>query len=129
MNISNIINTILGNLENQSNINKKIEDEINYIKALSANNELKISGIVDVVNKMFFEHNNYMFSNSGVKIVNTPVATYADLSTLDRSSFIDGILYMVYVLADETHGGAKTTYICDKTSSTFFCKNNWLKIM
>ena len=129
MNISNIINIILGNLENQSNINKKIEDEINYIKALSANNELKISGIVDVVNKMFFEHNNYMFSNSGVKIVNTPVATYADLLTLDRSSFIDGISYMVYVLADETHGGVKTTYICDKTSSTFFCKNNWLKIM
>ena len=124
MNISNIINMILGNLENQSNINKKIEDEINYTKALSANNELKISGIVDVVNKMFYDSNNYMFSNSGVRIVNTPVATYADLSTLDRSSFIDGILYMVYVLADETHGGVKTTYICDKTSSTFFCKNN-----
>ena len=124
MNISNIINTILGNLASQSNINKKLKDEINYTKALSANNELKISGIVDVVNKMFFEHNNYMFSNSGVKIVNTPVATYADLLTLDRSSFMDGISYMVYVLADETHGGVKTTYICDKTSETFFCKNN-----
>ena len=124
MNISDIINIILCNLENKSNINKKIEDEINYTKALSTNNELKISGIVDVVNKMFFEHNNYMFSNSGVKIVNTPVATYADLLTLDRSSFIDGISYMVYVLADETHGGVKTTYICDKTSETFFCKNN-----
>ena len=124
MNIGNIINIILSNLANQSDINKKLKDEINYTKALSANNELKISGIVDVVNKMFFEHNNYMFSNSGIKIVNTPVATYADLSTLDRSSFIDGVSYMVYVLADETHGGAKTTYICDKTSETFFCKNN-----
>ena len=124
MNIGNIINTILSNLANQSDINKKLKDEINYTKALSANNELKISGIVDVVNKMFFEHNNYMFSNSGVKIVNTPVATYADLSTLDRSSFIDGVKYFVYVLADETHGGVKTTYICDKTSETFFCKNN-----
>ena len=124
MNIKDIINIILDNLKNQSNINKKIEDEINYTKALSSNNELKISGIVDVVNKMFFEHNNYMFNNSGVKIVNTPVATYADLSKLDRSSFIDGISYMVYVLADETHGGVKTTYICDKTSETFFCKNN-----
>lgn len=123
MNIKDTINIILDNLKNQSNINKKIEDEINYTKALSSNNELKISGIVDLVNKMFFEHNNYMFSNSGVKIVNTPVATYADLSKLDRSSFIDGISYMVYVLADETHGGAKTTYICDKTSETFFCKN------
>ena len=123
MNINDIIDIILDNLKNQSNINKKIEDEINYTKALSSNNELKISGIVDVVNKMFFEHNNYMFSNSGVKIVNTPVATYADLSTLDRSSFIDGISYIVYVLADETHGGVKTTYICDKTSETFFCKN------
>ena len=59
MNISDIINIILGNLENQSNINKKIEDEINYTKALSANNELKISGIVDVVNKMFYDSNNY----------------------------------------------------------------------
>ena len=124
MNIGNIINIILCNLANQSDINKKLKDEINYTKALSANNELKISGIVDVVNKMFFEHNNYMFSNSGVKIVNTPVATYADLSTLDRSSFIDGVKYFVYVLADETHGGVKTTYICDKTSETFFCKNN-----
>ena len=123
MNIGNIINIILSNLENQSDINKKLKDEINYTKALSANNELKISGIVDVVNKMFYDSNNYMFSNSGVKIVNTPVATYADLSTLDRSSFIDGISYIVYVLADETHGGVKTTYICDKTSETFFCKN------
>ena len=123
MNIINTIDIILGNLASQSNINKKLKDEINYTKALSANNELKISGIVDVVNKMFFEHNNYMFSNSGVKIVNTPVATYADLSTLDRSSFVDGISYIVYVLADETHGGVKTTYICDKTSETFFCKN------
>ena len=92
MNIINTIDIILGNLASQSNINKKLKDEINYTKALSANNELKISGIVDVVNKMFFEHKNYMFSNSGVKIVNTPVARYADLSTLERSSFIDGIL-------------------------------------
>lgn len=59
MNISNIINIILGNLENQLNINKKLKDEINYTKALSTNNELKISGIVDVVNKMFYERNNY----------------------------------------------------------------------
>ena len=121
MNISDIINIILGNLENQSNINKKIEDEINYTKALSVNNELKISGIVDVVNKMFYDSNNYMFSNGGVKIVNTPVATYADLSTLDRSSFMDGISYIVYVLSDETHFGEKTIYLCDKTSETFLC--------
>ncbi len=52
--------------------------------------------------------------------MNTPVATYGDLSTLDRSTFLDGISYIVYVLADETHSGAKTTYLCDKTSETFF---------
>ena len=44
----------------------------------------------------------------------------ADLSTLDRSTFLDGISYIVYVLADETHSGAKTTYLCNKTSETFF---------
>ena len=60
------------------------------------------------------------FANGGVKVLNTPVATYADLATLDRSTFIDGISYIVYVLADETHSNAKTTYLCDKTSSTFF---------
>lgn len=78
--------------------------EINYLKGLTMN-------VMDLVK---------IFSNGGIKILNTPVSTYADLSTLDRSSFIDGISYIVYVLADETHSGAKTTYLCDKTSETFF---------
>ena len=78
--------------------------EINYLKGLTMN-------VMDLVN---------MFSNGGVKVWGTPVNTYADLSTLDRSTFIDGISYIVYVLADETHSNAKTTYLCDKTSSTFF---------
>ena len=78
--------------------------EINYLKGLTMN-------VMDLVNT---------FANGGVKVLNTPVATYADLTTLDRSTFLDGISYIVYVLADETHAGAKTTYLCDKTSSTYF---------
>ena len=78
--------------------------EINHLKGLTMN-------VMDLVNA---------FANGGIKVLNTPVATYADLSTLDRSTFLDGISYIVYVLADENHSGAKTTYLCDKTSETFF---------
>ena len=78
--------------------------EINYLKGLTMN-------VMDLVNT---------FANGGVKVLNTPVNTYADLSTLDRSTFIEGISYIVYVLADETHAGAKTTYLVDKTNTTFF---------
>ena len=78
--------------------------EINHLKGLTMN-------IMDLVNS---------FANGGVKVLNTPVATYADLTTLDRSTFVEGISYIVYVLADETHAGEKTTYLCDKTSSTYF---------
>ena len=78
--------------------------EINYLKGLTMN-------VMDLVNA---------FANGGVKVHNIPVATYADLATMDRSAFIEGINYIVYVLADETHAGAKTTYLCDKTSSTYF---------
>ena len=76
--------------------------EINYLKGLTMN-------VMDLVN---------MFSNGGVKIINTPVATYAELLTLDKSSFIEGISYLVYVLADENHDNAKTTYLVDKNSET-----------
>lgn len=76
--------------------------EINYLKGLTMN-------VMDLVN---------MFSNGGVKIINTPVATYAELLTLDKSSFIEGISYLVYVLADENYDNAKTTYLVDKVSET-----------
>ena len=76
--------------------------EINYLKGLTMN-------VMDLVN---------MFSNGGVKIINTPVATYAELLTIDKSSFIEGISYLVYVLADENHDNAKTTYLVDKDSET-----------
>ena len=78
--------------------------EINYLKGLTMN-------IVDLV---------MSFSNGGVKMYEHTIATYADLLALDRSEFIDGIRYFVYVLADETHGGIKTTYICDKTNTSYF---------
>lgn len=76
--------------------------EINHLKGLTMN-------VMDLVN---------MFANGGVKIINTPVSTYADLLAYDKTGLIDGISYLVYVLADETHDNAKTTYLIDKTSST-----------
>lgn len=60
------------------------------------------------------------FANGGVKVLNTPLNTVSELDTMDRTSFIDGISYIVYVLADENHSGAKTTYLVDKTNTTFF---------
>ena len=78
--------------------------EINYLKGLTMN-------VMDLVNA---------FANGGVKVLNTPLNTASELDTMDRTSFIDGISYIVYVLADENHSGAKTTYLCTKTSTTFF---------
>ena len=78
--------------------------EINHLKGLNMN-------IVDLVKS---------FSNGGVKLYEHTIPTYADLLAMDRSSFIDGVRYFVYVLADETHGGVKTTYICDKANTSYF---------
>ena len=78
--------------------------EINHLKGLTMN-------VMDLVNA---------FANGGVKVYERTMPTYADLLTLDRSGFINEIKYFVYVQSDETHGGAKTTYLCDKTSETFF---------
>ena len=78
--------------------------EINHLKGLTMN-------VMDLVNA---------FANGGVKVYERTMPTYADLLTLDRSGFIDEIKYFVYVQSDETHGGAKTTYLCDKTNETFF---------
>ena len=78
--------------------------EINHLKGLTMN-------VMDLVNA---------FANGGVKVYERTMPTYTDLLTLDRSGFIDEIKYFVYVQSDETHGGAKTTYLCDKTNETFF---------
>ena len=78
--------------------------EINHLKGLSMN-------IIDLVKS---------FSNGGVKMYEHTIPTYADLLSMDRSSFIDGVRYFIYVLADETHGGVKTTYICDKKNTSYF---------
>ena len=79
--------------------------EINHLKGLTMN-------VMDLVNA---------FANGGVKVYERTIPTYADLLALDRSGFIDGIKYFVYVQSDETHDGAKTTYICDKNSTSYFC--------
>ena len=79
--------------------------EINHLKGLTMN-------VMNLVNS---------FANGGVKVYEHTIPTYADLSALDRSGFVDGIKYFVYVQSDETHGGAKTTYICDKSSTSYFC--------
>ena len=78
--------------------------EINHLKGLTMN-------VMDLFNTL---------ANGGVKVLNTPVNSYADLLALDRSKFVDGVKYFVYVQSDENHSGAKTVYLCDKTSSTFF---------
>ena len=78
--------------------------EINYLKGLTMN-------VMDLVSA---------FANGGVKILSTPLNAASELDTMDRTSFIDGISYIVYVLADENHAGAKTTYLVDKTNTTFF---------
>lgn len=78
--------------------------EINYLKGLTMN-------VMDLVNA---------FANGGVKVLNTPLNTASELDTMDRTSFIEGISYIVYVLADENHAGAKTTYLVDKDNTTFF---------
>ena len=78
--------------------------EINYLKGLTMN-------VMDLVSA---------FSNGGVKVWETPLNTASELDTMDRTSFTDGISYIVYVLIDETHSNAKTTYLCTKTSTTFF---------
>ena len=77
-------------------------EEINYLKGLTMN-------VMDLVN---------MFSNGGVKIINTPVNTYAELLNYDKSSLIEGISYIIYVLNDETHDNVKTTYLIDKDTAT-----------
>ena len=79
--------------------------EINHLKGLTMN-------IVDLVKS---------FANGGVKMYEHTIPTYADLLALDRSEFIDGVRYFVYVIADETHGGIKTTHICDKENTNYFC--------
>ena len=79
--------------------------EINHLKGLTMN-------VMDLVNA---------FANGGVKVYERTIPTYADLLVLDRSGFIDGIKYFVYVQSDETHDGTKTTYICDKNSTSYFC--------
>lgn len=77
-------------------------EEINYLKGMKMN-------VMDLVN---------MFANGGVKIITTPVNTYADLLSYDKSQLIEGISYLIYVLADENHDGAKTTYLIDTVSAT-----------
>lgn len=81
-------------------------EEINYLKGLTMN-------VMDLVN---------MFSNGGVKIINTPVQTYAELLAYDKSGLIEGISYLVYVLQDENYDNAKTTYLITKdgTTPTYF---------
>lgn len=79
--------------------------ELNYLRGLTMN-------VMDLVN---------LFANGGIKIINIPVNTYADLLDYDKTGLIDGISYLVYVLTDETHENAKTTYLIDKnTTPTYF---------
>ena len=78
--------------------------EINHLKGLTMD-------VMDLVKT---------FSNGGVKVLNTPLNTYADLVAMDKTAFVDGIKYIVYILNDETHNNEKTTYLVDKTTINYF---------
>jgi hypothetical protein len=80
--------------------------ELNYIKGL----QMPVQDLVTA------------FANGGLKTIDAPFPTYADLQTYDVSTLLDDIRYLVRVLADETHGGKITAYLIKKgqTAPTFY---------
>nr|DAF76768.1 MAG TPA: hypothetical protein [Caudoviricetes sp.] len=80
--------------------------ELNYIKGL----QMPVQDLVTA------------FANGGLKTIDTPFATYADLQAYDVSTLLDDIRYLVRVLADETHDGKITAYLIkkDQTVPTFY---------
>ena len=80
--------------------------ELNYIKGL----QMPVQDLVTA------------FANGGLKTIDTPFPTYADLQSYDVSVLLDDIRYLVRVLADETHGGKITAYLIKKgqTAPTFY---------
>ena len=80
--------------------------ELNFIKGLQM-------PVQDLVNA---------FANGGLKTIDTPFSTYADLQSYDVSTLLDDIRYLVRVLADETHDNKITAYLIKKgqKSPTFY---------
>ena len=78
--------------------------ELNYIKGLTM-------PVQDLVT---------LFANGGVKYIDTPFPTKADLDSYDTSSLLDGIGYLVRVLVDETQLNHITTYLLKKNSTPVF---------
>lgn len=78
--------------------------ELNYIKGLTM-------PVQDLIT---------LFANGGLKYIDTPFATKADLDAFDTSTLLDGISYLVRVLVDETQADHITTYLIKKDSSPIF---------
>ena len=80
--------------------------ELNYIKGL----QMPVQDLVTA------------FANGGLKTIDTPFPTYADLQSYDVSTLLDDIRYLVRVLVDETHDGKITAYLIKKgqTAPTFY---------
>lgn len=69
--------------------------ELNYIKGL----QMPVQDLVE------------LFANGGLKLIETPFPTKADLDSFDTSSLLEDLNYLCTVLADEEHNGGKTSYL------------------
>lgn len=73
-------------------------DEINYLKGLTMN-------VMDLVS---------LFATGGLKTLDSPFNTYADLTAFDKSTLLDEVSYLTRVLSDETHENKITAYLIKK---------------
>ena len=78
--------------------------ELNYIQGLTM-------PVMDIIN---------LLVNGGLKYIDTPFNTYADLSVYDTSTLLDNIGYIARVLADENHASKLTAYLVKKNEAPKF---------
>lgn len=78
--------------------------ELNYIKGL----KMPVQDLVT------------LFANGGLKALNGPFGTYADLLSYDTNSLLDNVSYLVRVLNDETHDGKISAYLVKKGEPPIF---------
>lgn len=78
--------------------------ELNYIKGI----KMPVQDLVT------------LFANGGLKYIDAPFSTFADLASYDTSSLLEGINYITRVLSDETKDGSITSYMIKKGGSPIF---------
>ena len=78
--------------------------ELNYIKGI----KMPVQDLVT------------LFANGGLKYIDAPFPTFADLASYDTSSLLEGINYITRVLSDETKDGSITSYMIKKGGSPIF---------